>query len=49
MLDIAEEIFNMISRKLVELNLTVRETFGGDDMIHVLEEFERETNVEVMT
>jgi hypothetical protein len=27
----------------------VRQTFGGDDMIHVLEEFEREKNVEVMT
>ena len=29
--------------------LTVRQTFGGDDMIHVLEEFEDEQNVEVMT
>ena len=29
--------------------LTVPQTFGGDDMIHVLEEFEEEKNVEVMT
>ena len=29
--------------------LTVSQTFGGDDMIHVLEKFEEEKNVEVMT
>ena len=27
-------------------NLTVRQTFGGEDMIHVLEEFEGQENVE---
>ena len=30
-------------------DLTVRKTFGGDDIIYVLPEFEGETNVEVMT
>ena len=40
MLDIAEDIFNMISQCLLRRGLTVRDTFGGDDMIHVLEEFE---------
>jgi len=30
-------------------SLTVRQTFGGDDIIYNLEEFEGETNVEVMT
>ena len=49
MLDIAENIFNMIANCLAEQRITVRESFGGDDMIHVLEEFERERNVEVMT
>lgn len=49
MLDIAENIFNMIAHCLQRQELSVRQTFGGDDMIHVLEEFEREKNVEVMT
>ena len=49
MLDIAEAIFNMIAQCLATRNLTVKETFGGEDIIHVLEEFEGEQNVEVMT
>lgn len=49
MLDIAEQIFEAIAQCLQHHNLTVRQTFGGDDMIHVLEEFEDEQNVEVMT
>jgi hypothetical protein len=49
MLDIAEYIFNTIAQCLLHHRLTVRQTFGGDDMIHVLEEFEDEKNVEVMT
>ena len=49
MLDIAENIFNMIANCLLKQELTVKQTFGGEDMIHVLEEFERERNVEVMT
>jgi len=49
MLDIAEAIFNMIAQCLMQRNLTVRQTFGGDDMIHVLDEFEGQENVEVMT
>ena len=49
MLDIAEAIFNMIAQCLMQRNLTVRQTFGGDDMIHVLSEFEGQDNVEVMT
>lgn len=49
MLDIAEYIFNTISQGLQYHGLTFHQTFGGDDMIHVLEEFEDEKNVEVMT
>jgi len=49
MLDIAEAIFNMIAQCLMQRNLTVKQTFGGEDMIHVLEEFEGQENVEVMT
>jgi len=49
MLDIAEYIFNTISQCLQHHGLTVHQTFGGDDMIHILEEFEDEKNVEVMT
>lgn len=49
MLDIAEQIFNMIVQCLVAQNLSVNDAFGGDDMIHVLEEFEDQTNVKVMT
>lgn len=49
MLDVAEQIFEAIAQCLTHHNLTVRQTFGGDDMIHVLEEFEDEQNVEVMT
>ena len=33
----------------MQRNLTVRQTFGGDDMIHILEEFEGQENVAVMT
>jgi len=29
--------------------LTVRETFGSEDIIHILEDFEGESNVGVMT
>ena len=49
MLDIAESIFNMIAQCLMQHDLTVRKTFGGDDIIYVLPEFEGEPNVEVMT
>ena len=49
MLDIAESIFNMIAHCLMMHNLTVRQTFGGEDIIYNLPEFEGETNVEVMT
>ena len=49
MLDIAENIFNQIARCLMVQNYTVRQTFGGEDIIYVLEEFEGEQNVEVMT
>ena len=49
MLDIAEAIFNAIAQCLNEKKMTVRQTFGGDDMIHVLDDFEGEENVEVMT
>ncbi len=49
MLDIAEAIFNSIAQQLMIHSLTVRETFGGDDIIYNLEEFEGEANVEVMT
>jgi hypothetical protein len=33
MLDIAENIFNMIAQCLHQKQLTVRGTFGGEDMI----------------
>ena len=33
MLDIAQNIFEMIAQCLHQKNLTVRNTFGGDDMI----------------
>ena len=49
MLDIAEQIFNMIVQCLMAQNLSVTDAFGGDDMIHVLEEFENQRNVKVMT
>ena len=49
MLDIAEAIFNMIAQCLIHHNLTVRQTFGGEDIIYNLPEFEGEKNVEVMT
>jgi hypothetical protein len=29
--------------------MSVRETFGNEDMIHVLQEYDGEVNVEVMT
>ena len=49
MLDIAEAIFNQIAQCLMKHNLTVRQTFGGDDIIYNLPEFDGEKNVEVMT
>ena len=49
MLDTAETIFTMIGQCLIQKNLTVRDTFGSEDIIHVLEEFEGESNVCVMT
>ena len=49
MLDIAEAIFNMIAQCLLMHDLTVRQTFGGEDIIYNLPEFEGEKNVEVMT
>ena len=39
----------MIAQCLMMHNLTVRQTFGGEDIIYVLPEFEGEANVEVMT
>ena len=49
MLDIAEDIFTLIGQCLYRRSLTVEETFGGEDVIHVLEEFEGEQNVQVLT
>lgn len=49
MLDIAEAIFNNIAQCLMVHNLTVRQTFGGEDIIYNLPEFDGEKNVEVMT
>ena len=49
MLDIAEAIFNNIAQCLMMHNLTVRQTFGGEDIIYNLPEFDGEKNVEVMT
>ena len=49
MLDTAEQIFVLIAQCLQQKNLTVRDTFGSEDLIHVLEEFEGEQDVAVMT
>lgn len=49
MLDQAEAIFTQISQCLLSQNLTVQETFGDQDIIQVLDEFEGEQDVEVMT
>lgn len=49
MLDIAEAIFNSLAQCLAEQNLTVMQVFGGDDIIHVLDEFDGEPEVKVMT
>jgi hypothetical protein len=39
----------MIADCLVKQQLSVASTFGSEDMIHVLPNFEGEENVEVMT
>ena len=39
----------MIVQCLVAQNLSVIDAFGGDDMIHVLEDLEGQQNVKVMT
>lgn len=49
MLDIAEAILGAISRQLMEHKISVKQTFGGQDIIYNLEEFEGERNVQVMT
>lgn len=50
MLDIAEAIFTDIALCLKHNKWTVRETFGGEDVIQVMPgQFEGEANVEVMT
>ena len=49
MLDISETVFHVIAQCLVHQGLTVMQTFGEDDIIHVLDTFEGEQNVEVMT
>ena len=49
MLDIAEEIFNLIAQCLYQRELSVEQTFGGDDVIHILPEFDGEQNVAVLT
>lgn len=49
MLDIAEEIFNLIAQSLYQRNLSVEQTFGGEDVIHILPEFDGEENVAVLT
>lgn len=49
MLDIAEAIFNGIAQCLIQQNYTVEQVFGGEDIIHVLDEFDGEANVRVMT
>lgn len=49
MLDTAEQIFALIADCLVKQQLSVANTFGSEDMIHVLPNFEGEDNVEVMT
>ncbi len=49
MLDMAEQIFQQIAQCLMHQDMSVRETFGSEDMIHVLQEYDGEENVEVMT
>jgi len=48
MLDIAESIFNAIAQILLKHNLSVREAFHIQGLVHVLEEFEGESNVELI-
>lgn len=49
MLDAAEATFHSISQCLVQRNLTVKNTFGSEEIVHILEEFEDEHNVAVIT
>ena len=42
MLDEAEKVFHAIAQNLQEQRRTVAQTYGGEDMIHVLDEFEGE-------
>ena len=49
MLDTAESVFRALASKLAEQNMQLVQAFGGEDMIHVLPDFEGETNVAVMT
>ena len=49
MLDTAEQVFNLISQQLILKDLAVAETFGSEDIIHVIQGFEGQENVEVLT
>lgn len=45
MLDIAEAILGAIAKQLMMHKLSVKQTFGGEDIIYNLEEFEGEKDV----
>lgn len=49
MLDTAEQVFYMIAECLANNQVSVTETFGMEEMLHVLPEFEGEQGVRVMT
>ena len=49
MLDNAEAVFTQIAACLQQRGLTVQTAFGGDDIVHILPEFEEETQVRVLT
>lgn len=49
MLDNAEAVFTQIAACLQQRGLTVLTAFGGDDIVHVLPEFENEKEVRVLT
>lgn len=49
MLEVAENVFKLVAQTLYMRMISVQEAFGGDDMIHLLQEFQGETDVQVMT
>lgn len=49
MLDEAEEVFRRLADALISQNTTVAQEFDSEEMLHVLDHFEGDTQVKVMT